>query len=285
MVVLRPTFHIKMFSQKIVHLQGISVHRHSKKSEIIPLTEQWQHYWRNAIGDWIISCPVEGTICAWHPMENLIEGHGEKCNKKGGKRAWNCICKPRSRRQSQIRITAGGRHFQFWTFCIEIEFVLSWFLACDCPKMSCFQISQGKKLKVGPRHGGGDEVPGDFALLLEQVHAQQQGGRGALGHLHRVLRHHHHRRLHAGWSSSSILSISLICGFCFVLYLSNIFLCFQAKDGSEPYISWWIFRLPLRKELHSGQTKGLSTLFTWASLWKCNAGVVAVVLCREFQTF
>ena len=30
----------------------------------------------------------------------------------------------------------------------------------------------------------------------------------------------------------------------------NIFLCFQAKDGSEPYISWWIFRLPLRKELH-----------------------------------
>ena len=94
--------------------------------------------------------------------------------------------------------------------------MLSWFLACDCQKMSCFQISQGKKLKVGPRHGGGDEVPGDFALLLEQVHAQQQGGRGALGHLHRVLRHHHHRRLHAGWSSSSILSISLRYGFCFV---------------------------------------------------------------------
>ena len=83
--------------------------------------------------------------------------------------------------------------------------------------MSCFQISQGKKLKVGPRHGGGDEVPGDFALLLEQVHAQQQGGRGALGHLHRVLRHHHHRRLHAGWLSSSILPISLRCGFSFVL--------------------------------------------------------------------
>ena len=66
---------------------------------------------------------------------------------------------------------------------------------------------------------------------------------------------------------------------------ANIFLCFQAKDGSEPYISWWIFRLPLRKELHSGQTKGLSTLFTWASLRKCNAGVVAVVFCCEFQSF
>ena len=102
--------------------------------------------------------------------------------------------------------------------------------------MSCFQISQGKKLKVGPRHGGGDEVPGDFALLLEQVHAQQQGGRGALGHLHRVLRHHHHRRLHAGWSSSSILSISLICGFCFVLWCQYISLLSSQRWFGAIYI-------------------------------------------------
>ena len=69
---------------------------------------------------------------------------------------------------------------------------------CLQQRKSNFQIKQCQRKKIWGRDGGGAEVPGDVALLLQQVHAQQQGRRGALGHLHRLLCHHHHSRLHAG---------------------------------------------------------------------------------------